>query len=204
MSTDDVARWQLIEDISKVLNVPQNEALAVIHELEALKGRKPPVKLHPTAEELQDDCEESCTTKTNIEALADKIASERGYVKPDINMLEDMPSLGILSGESLRVSILEEAQSLVHGARNKTYGNPWEDYGRTVGAFKALMGDKKISDMTAEDGIMFMVCVKLSRQVNLPKRDNLVDAAGYLECLQWSIDSNLKNPKQEVNNEKAE
>ena len=30
---------------------------------------------------------------------------------------------------------------------------------------------------------MFMVCVKLSRQVNKHGRDNLVDAAGYLETL---------------------
>jgi hypothetical protein len=42
--------------------------------------------------------------------------------------------------------------------------------------------------MTAEDGILFMVCVKLSRLMhelesgqNLP--DNLIDAAGYLGCL---------------------
>jgi len=84
-----------------------------------------------------------------------------------------------------------EAQRLVHGDRNETYGYPWQDYARTVGAFKALMGDKSISDMTAEDGMLFMVCVKLSRQINLPKRDNLVDAAGYLECINWSVENKI-------------
>ena len=83
-------------------------------------------------------------------------------------------------------SILEEAQGLVHGDRNNDYGNPWEDYARTVDIFKVLMGEKKISDMTALDGIMFMVCVKLSREVNAPGRDNLVDLAGYAECYEWS------------------
>jgi len=86
-------------------------------------------------------------------------------------------------------SILVEAEKLVHGDRNATYGPPWEDYARTVGAFIALMGpDKKISEMTPRDGMMFMVCVKLSREINLPKRDNCVDAAGYLECIQWAKD----------------
>jgi len=88
-------------------------------------------------------------------------------------------------------SILNEAYDLVHGDRNEDYGDPWQDYERTVGAFKALMGEKKISEMTPEDGMMFMVCVKLSRQINAPKRDNLVDAAGYLECIQWSLEQRI-------------
>lgn len=29
---------------------------------------------------------------------------------------------------------------------------------------------------------LMMVAVKLSREVNLPKRDNRVDGAGYFEC----------------------
>ena len=36
--------------------------------------------------------------------------------------------------------------------------------------------------------IQIMICVKLSRQVNKPKRDNTVDGAGYFECLQMAID----------------
>lgn len=32
-----------------------------------------------------------------------------------------------------------------------------------------------------------MVCLKLSRQMNKPKRDNLVDAAGYVNCLDMII-----------------
>ena len=85
-------------------------------------------------------------------------------------------------------SILIEAQQLVHGARNATYGHPLDDYTRTVDSFKGLMGDKKISEMTAEDGIIFMICMKLSREINLPKRDNRVDISGYAECLDWTHD----------------
>jgi len=95
-------------------------------------------------------------------------------------------------------SILVEAEGLVHGARNATYGHPTDDYTRTVGAFVALQGpDKKISEMTPQDGVIFMICVKLSRQVNVPKRDNCVDGAGYFECLDWMYDEEkrrLENP----------
>jgi hypothetical protein len=83
-------------------------------------------------------------------------------------------------------SILLEAQSLVHGDRNSAYGNPKEDYTRTVSLFKTLMGEKKCSEMTPEDGILFMICVKLSREAHLHKTDNLVDICGYAACKEWS------------------
>jgi len=98
-------------------------------------------------------------------------------------------------GERIR-SILVEAESLVHGARNGTYGNPKQDYERTVNLFKILMGDKKVTDMTPEDGITFMICVKLSREAFMHKRDNLVDVAGYCECLDWSHDEGVANAKE--------
>ncbi len=110
-----------------------------------------------------------------------------------VEMLEeDMYPLDIPMGKcptkpDILPSILQEAQALVHGARNESYGMPWEDYERTVALFKTMIGDKKIADMSATDGMMFMVCVKLSRQAHSHKRDNLVDACGYLECINWSL-----------------
>jgi hypothetical protein len=37
--------------------------------------------------------------------------------------------------------------------------------------------------LTVEEAVMFMVFVKLSRERHRHKRDNLVDAAGYVGCL---------------------
>lgn len=77
-------------------------------------------------------------------------------------------------------TILQEAQSLVYGDRNNSYGHPADDYGRTVQAFNALTG----RDLTTEEGVLFMMCVKLSRQAFKHSRDNLVDLAGYAACAQ--------------------
>lgn len=88
-----------------------------------------------------------------------------------------------LAGQADPETILEEAQRLVHGDRGADYGPPWEDFERTVDIFRAWTG----VELTAEQGIQFMVCVKLSRQANKAKRDNLVDAAGYLDCLDQTI-----------------
>ena len=88
-----------------------------------------------------------------------------------------------------RVSVLTEAQGLVHGDRNDQYGAPAEEYARTVGMVNAMLGAKLREPLTPEDLAYIMVCLKLSRQINKPKRDSLVDAAGYCEVAQWIIDA---------------
>jgi hypothetical protein len=87
-----------------------------------------------------------------------------------------------------RVSVLTEAQGLVHGNRNEDYGHPLDDWTRTAGMVSAMLAHKLKEPITAEDAILFMVCVKASREINRPKRDNRVDGAGYFECLDWVVD----------------
>lgn len=77
-------------------------------------------------------------------------------------------------------TILQEAHRLIYGDRQGDYGHPFDDYSRTVATFNALTGQA----LTPEQGVLFMVCVKLSRQQNKTKRDNLVDAAGYVGLLE--------------------
>jgi hypothetical protein len=87
-----------------------------------------------------------------------------------------------------RVSVLTEAQGLVHGDRNASYGHPLDDWQRTAGMVSAMLGHKLREPLTAEECAMILCCVKLSRQQNAPRRDNLVDLAGYAECVQWMLD----------------
>ena len=78
-----------------------------------------------------------------------------------------------------RETILQEAQNLTSGDRNKSYGPPIIDYGRATAIFNAATN----GNMLAKEGVLFMVCVKLSREMHAHNRDNLVDACGYLRLL---------------------
>lgn len=85
-------------------------------------------------------------------------------------------------------SILEEAYRLTHGDRGAAYGPPHKDYEKVAQMFNAVVGHKLKEPLTAMDMALAMCCVKLSRQAHAPKRDNMVDLAGYAwvadECAQ--------------------
>ncbi len=76
-------------------------------------------------------------------------------------------------------SILQEAHRLTHGDRNSTYGHPYDDYTCTAAIATAILGDTLNRPITAHQMALIMCAVKLSRESRIPKRDNLVDLAGY-------------------------
>lgn len=82
------------------------------------------------------------------------------------------------------MNILQEADKLVHGDRNADYGHPLDDFERTAALWSAILGH----NVSAEDVGLCMCALKISRQCNKPKRDNLVDLAGYAETVSMVID----------------
>jgi len=94
-----------------------------------------------------------------------------------------------LATENQKINILQTADNLVNGDRQEDYGHPIEDFSRTAKLWSAVKG----VEFTAEDVAMFMICVKISRQVNKPKEDNLVDLAGYAQTLQMVLDKRKEN-----------
>ena len=76
-------------------------------------------------------------------------------------------------------SILDEAKRIGHGDRGENYGHPFEDFSRTAKIWSAILG----IDVTPEQVALCMIGLKISREVNRPKRDNIVDGAGYFETL---------------------
>ena len=71
---------------------------------------------------------------------------------------------------------LQEALTIVRGARNKDYGDPAEDYARTAALWSAYLG----VPITARQAAMCMCLVKVSRLANSPAhKDSMVDLAGY-------------------------
>lgn len=95
-------------------------------------------------------------------------------------------------------SVTEEAHSLVTGDRGGMYGHPFDDFGKTAGMLNVLLADKLKSPMSQEDVAMMMICVKLSRERNHPKRDNTVDIAGYAETLEMVKEERERRGKQEM------
>jgi hypothetical protein len=91
---------------------------------------------------------------------------------------EAAPDAEPLGGATGR-TILQEAQELTRGARQADYGHPYDDYKRVTGAFNAVTGH----NLKPSEGGVFMACVKLARQGHRPKRDNMVDLAGYADCI---------------------
>lgn len=85
-------------------------------------------------------------------------------------------------------SILQEAETLTNGARQSSYGNPLEAYTRITQAFNAITGHQ----ITPEEGIMFMIFLKLDRERHHPKRDNRVDGAGYFNVLDMATKAKTK------------
>lgn len=85
-----------------------------------------------------------------------------------------------------RISPLEEALKLTTGERQSTYGHPLEDYTRTAALWTSLLGLPS-GTITPERAVMMMVCLKLSREIHQHKQDNLIDAAGYVNCLDMII-----------------
>lgn len=86
------------------------------------------------------------------------------------------------------MNVLEEANKLVHGDRNADYGHPLDDFSKTALMWSAILG--KV--VTAEQVGLCMCAVKISRQLNKQKPDNLIDLAGYAETVNMVIEEQAR------------
>lgn len=83
-----------------------------------------------------------------------------------------------------RGKILREAEGLITGDRNQTYGSPTQNFQNTADMWNVLLRHKfkDGEKITPTDVANLMVALKLARMVAQPKRDNFVDIAGYAAC----------------------
>ena len=72
--------------------------------------------------------------------------------------------------------ILSEAQALINGERSRDYGAPVESFNRIAAMWGAYLG----RELAARDVACMMVLLKLGREAQGHKHDNLLDAAGYI------------------------
>jgi hypothetical protein len=78
------------------------------------------------------------------------------------------------------MNVLKEADKLIHGNRDKSYGPPAENFQRIADLWTVILGAK----VSLTEVALCMVSVKMARLVATPKHlDSVVDIAGYAGCL---------------------
>ena len=84
----------------------------------------------------------------------------------------------------MRGSVLIEAHKTINGERQDVYGSPEDsfkliaDYWTTY--LRSTIEKDKRSYFTPSDVAMMMTLFKIAREANQHKRDNCIDAVGYL------------------------
>lgn len=72
-------------------------------------------------------------------------------------------------------SILEEAERIINGERADMYGSAEDSFAHIAGLWGVYLG----MVLNPKDVAMMMILLKIARQRNKNKRDNLVDICGY-------------------------
>lgn len=77
------------------------------------------------------------------------------------------------------VGVLQEAATITE-VRQGEYGEPIQHFRNVANAWEAILHTK----ITSEQVILCMIALKVLREANLHKHDNLVDIAGYARLLE--------------------
>jgi len=93
--------------------------------------------------------------------------------------------------EDANDSVLMEAYNLTRGDRGSDYGHPLDDFAKTAMMWSAITGATVTEEMVA----MMMTCLKISRELNRHKRDNLVDACGYMSTIEMINEERKRRAK---------
>lgn len=85
------------------------------------------------------------------------------------------------------MNILQEAESIIYGDREQTYGKPSKNLDCIAQFWTAYLANRKNSDerLGATDVAAMMTLLKIARLANSPEhRDSLVDGCGYLALIE--------------------
>jgi hypothetical protein len=124
-----------------------------------------------------------------------QVAEEEVKVEPTVaddvevvnKLVEEINKPKKLKAVKPKTSVLEEAQSIVYGDREKTYGHPAKNLKTIASMWTAYMNnmDDGNFSVTAKDVAAMMMLVKVARFANDPShRDNLVDVCGYAALIE--------------------
>lgn len=91
----------------------------------------------------------------------------------------------------------DQGQKLVLGDRNAAYGSPDADFAGIALMWSGLLNTKLRERLTATEVGLMMTALKLRRHAHKPKDDNLIDAHGYLTCVEWIERGDRPQPEAE-------
>ena len=78
------------------------------------------------------------------------------------------------------MTIAQEAENVVYGDRQADYGSVTENFSNIARLWSVLL---KV-EVTPNQVALCMVQLKIARQLNKSKMDNLVDIVGYVLCIE--------------------
>lgn len=82
--------------------------------------------------------------------------------------------------EKKEKSILQQAEEIINGSRAEDYGNVTDNFTKIAVGWKEIFAD---GNFTPRRVALAMAWLKICRDVNTPKHDNIVDLAGYAGCI---------------------
>jgi hypothetical protein len=76
-------------------------------------------------------------------------------------------------------NVLEEANTLIYGERQKEYGSARKSFTKIAKGWQQIFD----CDVSPKQVALAMIWLKMCREMNQEKRDNIVDIAGYAGCI---------------------
>lgn len=141
-----------------------------------LDERFKPLQIQTTTEEYKP------LTPDGVRKLTEDIDGDLLDEDVPEDLFEDIGEDEDVKEPPVEESILQEAENLTNGDRQKAYGHPSVNFKNIADGWNWYLKMQYEIDINLQpqDVAMLMTLLKLAREVHLPKRDNLVDAAGYI------------------------
>ena len=92
------------------------------------------------------------------------------------------------------LEMLEEVAKICSGDRQEAYGSPLDNHRRIAKLWSVYLG---VEIRPRQVGMM-LVLLKIARDMNAPKTDNVMDIAGYAVVLQEIADAEALDGIDEV------
>lgn len=129
----------------------------------------------PEFEIVGDMVEISAAQASDMAGTAARIVQQIRYQQEISGPTNPRQPLGSKPGSDHMV----EAHDIVNGDRMAAYGSPKPAYEGMAKVWSGLLDHKLKEPLTAEDVVILLTGMKLTREARKHKRDNLVDIHGY-------------------------